>query len=109
MLCFLFMLHVLVFHAYNVKCSAKYRKKSTHQKINRAYQSLRISVWAAHFIFRPHHVLRHLSVLHPKSASTVLWLVPPCAGFDIVLTCSMISNTGTVLSLLYCVATARRS
>ena len=90
-LCLAFMFHVLAFHAYNVKYNAQYRKLRTRQKINRAYQSLRISGWVAHCAFRPHHVLKHLAVLSPKTAHIALWCIVPCAGFDIILTCSMIN------------------
>ena len=96
------MLHVCLSHVLNVKCNKQYRKLTTHEKINRSYQSLRISVWVAHFIFRPHHVLKHLSVLHPRSVNTLLWLVAPCAGFDVILTCSMLNPyLGLLVSCTY--------
>ena len=102
MLCFLFMLHVLIFHAYNVKCSAKYRKLSTHDKINRAYHSLRISAWALHFVFRPHYLMKHLALLSPKSANILLWVIPACGGFDLVLSCSMLHPyLGLLVSCTY--------
>lgn len=101
-LCFLFMLHVLLYHVLNVKCSANYRKLSTHKKINRAYRSLRISVWAAHFVFPIQYVLKHAAILNPKSANIVLWFIRPCDGFDIVLTCSALNPyLGLLVSCTY--------
>jgi hypothetical protein len=102
MLCFLFMFHVFLFHAYNVKYSARYRKLTTHDKIKRAYQSLRISAWGLHCFFSPHNVIKHLAVLSPKSANILLWIIPACPGFDLVLSCSMLHPyLGLVVSCTY--------
>ena len=91
MLCLVFTLLLFGSHAYKTKFDDKYRKLSTHSKINHAYQFLRIFEWAAHCAFRPHHVAKHRAVLSPRSANILLWIIHPCRGFDLIISCSMLN------------------
>ena len=91
MLCLSLLLLLLIFHVSKVKLSARYRKLSTHAKIDECYSLLRTFASALHFVFPPQHVMKHLAVLSPKSPEILLWLIKPCGGFDLILTCSMIN------------------
>jgi hypothetical protein len=90
-LCFLFMFHVFLFHGYNVRFNARYRSLNTHEKINRAYQSLHTCAWGLHIVFPTHHLRKHLAVLSPRSPSMLLWLIKPCPGFDLIITCAWLN------------------
>ena len=91
LLCFVFALLVLTFHVLKVKLSARYRKQTTHAKINECYSLLRTFASALHFVFPPQHVMKHLAVLSPKSPEILLWLIKPCVGFDLILTCAWLN------------------
>jgi len=91
MLCLGLLLLVLIFHALKVKFSARYRKLTTHQKIDECYSNLHTSAWGLHIVFPTHHIRKHLAVLSPKSANILLWLINPCPGFDLILTCSWVN------------------
>ena len=101
-LCLGLLLIVFSYHAYSVKFSAKYRRLTTHEKIKRAYLCLPICVWVLHFVFPIQYVLKHAAILNPKSANILLWLIRPCDGFDIVLTCSALNPyLGLLVSCTY--------
>ena len=102
MLCFALLLLLLIFHASKIKLSARYRKLTTHAKIEECYSLLRTSAWALHFVFRPHYVMKHLALMSPKSANILLWVIPACEGFDLVLSCSMLHPyLGLLVSCTY--------
>ena len=88
MLCLSLSLLLFIFHVSKVKLSARYRKQNTHAKINECYSLLRTFASALHFVFPPQHVMKHLAVLSPKSPEILLWLIKPCVGLDLILTCA---------------------
>ena len=91
MLCLGLLLLLLIFHASKVKLSERYRKITTHQKINECYQLLHTCVWGLHTVFQAHYLRKHLAVLSPKSPSILLWLIEPCPGFDLIITCAWLN------------------
>ena len=47
-------------------------------------------------------MIKHLAVLSPKSPNMLLWVIPPCPGFDIILSCSMLSpHLGLAVACTY--------
>ena len=91
MLCVAFVFTLFTYHALKVKFDSDYRKLSTHEKIHHSYSFLLTCAYPLHFILAPHQVIKHLAVLYPKSPKMLLWLIEPCTGFDIILSCSMVN------------------
>ena len=101
-LCLGLFLLVFLFHGLNVKLSKPYRKLSTHQKIDHAYQFLHTFAWGLHIVFPTHYLRKHLAVLSPIHVNLLLWLLHPCVGFDLILTCSMLNPyLGLLVSCTY--------
>jgi len=91
MLCLGLSLLVFIFHVSKVKLSARYRKLKTHAKIDECYSHLHTCAWGLHTVFPTHYLRKHLAVLTPKSPSILLWLIEPCPGFDLIITCSWLN------------------
>ena len=101
-LCFVFAFLVFIFHVLKVKLSARYRKISTHAKIDECYQLLHTCAWALHIVFQAHYLRKHLAVLSPKSPNILLWLIAPCTGFDFILSCAWVNPyIGLVVAFTY--------
>lgn len=91
MLCLGLWLLLLIFHVSKVKSSARYRKLTTHAKINECYQLLHTSAWGLHIVFQTHYLRKHLAILSPRSPNMLLWLIEPCPGFDLIITCAWLN------------------
>lgn len=91
MLCLGLLLLLFMFHASKVKLSERYRKLTTHAKIEECYSLLHTCAWGLHFVFPAHHLRKHLAILSPGSPSMLLWFISPCPGFDLIITCAWLN------------------
>ena len=75
---------LFILHACNLK-SKKYRSRTTHEKIQICYDTVHSFVPILYAIYSPHHILKHLAVLHPTHPTILLWIVPETTGFNCIL------------------------
>lgn len=90
-LCLGLLLLLLIFHVSKVKLSARYRKLKTHAKIHECYRLLHTCAWGLHMVLPAHYLRKHLAILSPRSPSMLLWLIAPCPGFDLIITCAWLN------------------